>query len=44
MCTMSMPSALEGQKKISDHLELELWVVMSHQLGARNQTWVLGPV
>lgn len=41
MCTTSMPSALGGQKKILDPLEQELWVVVSHHVGAKNQTWVL---
>ena len=35
MCTMYMPGAYGGQKRVSDALELELQVVVSHE-------WVLG--
>lgn len=29
-----------GQKKASDTLELELWIVMTCYVGAGNKTWV----
>ena len=36
-----MLGALRGWKRVSDPLELELWVMVSHRVSGRNQTWVL---
>lgn len=41
LCTRFMPGAIEGQKRASDSLGLELGVVSSH-VGAGNLTQVLG--
>ena len=35
--TMCMPGAHTGQKRVSDPLELELQMSMSHHAGAENQ-------
>jgi hypothetical protein len=35
-----MPSAGGGQEKALDPLELELQIVVSHHMGAENQTWI----
>lgn len=40
MCTTRMAGAHEGQKSGSDLLELELWPVLSYQVGAGDQIWV----
>jgi hypothetical protein len=40
MCTISVPGAQRGQKKVSDALELELQVVVSYYVDSGNQTWV----
>lgn len=40
MCTMCVPSAQGGQK-LSDPLELELWMVVNHSGGVGNPNWVL---
>ena len=39
LCATCMPGAHGGQEK--DPLELELQMLVSHHVGARNQTWVL---
>lgn len=39
---MCIPRTLGGQKRASDPKELELWIVGSSHMGARNQTLVLG--
>ena len=39
--TTSMFSAVRGQKRASDRLELELQVVVNHNMGAGNGIWVL---
>lgn len=36
-----LPGALEGQRKDSEPLELELQIVMNHLVGAENLTWIL---
>jgi hypothetical protein len=36
MCVMTEPSAQGGQKRISDHLKLELQILVSHCVGAGN--------
>lgn len=38
VCTMYMPGALRGQKKVLDPLKLKLQMVMSQYVGAGNQT------
>jgi hypothetical protein len=38
---MHMPGAVGGQKRLSDPLELELWMVVKLCVGASNQTQVL---
>lgn len=38
MHTMFMPGALRGQKKEVDSLEMELWMALSHRVGAEKQT------
>lgn len=35
MCTMCVPGIFRGQKRVSD-LELELWMVVTHHVGAEN--------
>ena len=35
---MCVPGAHRGQKRASDPLELELWMVISNDVGAGNQT------
>jgi hypothetical protein len=37
-CTSCVPSAHWDQKRSLDPLELELYVVVSHHVGARDQT------
>lgn len=39
--TTYVPGAPRGQKRASNPLELELWVVVNHYVGAGNQTWVI---
>jgi hypothetical protein len=41
MHTMYMPGAFGDQKKALDTLALGLHMVMSHHVGAENETWVL---
>lgn len=41
MCTMCVPSAQGGQKKLSDPLKLELWKVVNHSVVVGNSNWVL---
>lgn len=41
LCTLCVPSALRGQEKVSDPLELELEVVVSCQLGGGIRTRIL---
>ena len=41
MYCVGVPGAHRGQKRASDPLELELQMVVSHQVGSRNGTWVL---
>ena len=36
LCTMCVPSALEGRKSLLDALELELQMAVSHCVGAGN--------
>lgn len=33
---MYVPVTCGGQKKVSDALELELWIIVSHHMDARN--------
>lgn len=40
VCATCLPSAHEGQKRVSDPLRLELQTVVRHQVGARNQNHV----
>lgn len=39
MCAMCVPGACRGQKRVSDPLELELQMVVSHNAGAGNRPW-----
>ena len=41
MCTTQMPTAPKDQTRASDSLRLELQMVISHYVGAGNQTRVL---
>lgn len=41
MCTAFMPGTGRGQKRALHPLVLELQVIVSLHVGARNQTWVL---
>lgn len=41
ICTMCVPGAIGGQKGSMDPLELELWMVVNHHVGAGNRTQVL---
>lgn len=41
MCTMCEPVAHRRQERASSLPELELWVIVSHHVGARNWTQVL---
>jgi hypothetical protein len=41
MCTICVPGALGSQKGEMDPLELELWMVVNHHVGAGNRTQVL---
>lgn len=36
MCTMYIPGACRGQKKVPDSLELELQTVVRYRVGSRN--------
>lgn len=36
LCIMFTPGTYSGQRSVSDSLELELQMVMSHYVGARN--------
>ena len=38
-CTCLAPE--EARRRLSDPLGLDLWMVVSHSVGSRNQTWVL---
>ena len=40
MHTTCVIGALKAKKKASDLLELELWMVVNHHVGAGNRTWV----
>ena len=40
ICTTFLLGAHGGQKRVLDSLEIELWVVINHCVGAGNQTWV----
>lgn len=42
VCTEYVLGALRTKKKASDLLELELWEVVNHCVGAGNRTWVPG--
>lgn len=41
LCTVLVPGAQEGQKRVSDPLELDLQKVVNHHVSAGKQTWVL---
>lgn len=41
MCTICMPDTYVDQKRALDSLKLELWVVVSPYMGARNQSQIL---
>lgn len=41
LCDMCLLGAHKGQSRMLDFLELELQVMMSRHVGAKNQTWVL---
>lgn len=41
MYTTYIPGARGAQKRVSESLDLELWVVVSYHEGARNRAWVL---
>lgn len=41
MCTMHIPGAHADEKVAPDPLELELPIVVSHYVEARNYVWVL---
>lgn len=41
MCTMCVPGACGGQRKVLDPPELELQVVVSHDIGAGDSTQIL---
>lgn len=41
MCTVCMPDTYVGQKRALNPLKLELWVVVSPHMGARNQSQIL---
>lgn len=36
LCTIYVPNALGGQKRVSDNPEVELQIVVSHHVGAGN--------
>lgn len=40
MCTICIPGASGGLRKVSDPLRFELWMIVNHYMGAGNQTWV----
>ena len=42
ICAPCVCNAYRGQKRASDPLKLELQTVLSHNVGAGNQTQVLG--
>lgn len=39
-CTILIPRASGGLRKVSDPLRFELWMIVSRYMGAGNQTWV----
>jgi hypothetical protein len=41
LCTICLPGAYGGRRKITGPLDLELQEFSSHHVGARNQTHVL---
>lgn len=41
MRIIHVPGAHRGQEKSSELLELELWMVVNHQVSAENWTWAL---
>lgn len=41
MCTTYVPGAIRDQKRDSDPMEMKLWIVLSHHVGALSQTLVL---
>lgn len=41
MCTTHIPGACRGQKRSSDSLELELWVVVNQHVGTESWVWNL---
>lgn len=41
LCTMCMPDTHRGQKRVSNPLELELWMVVNHHVGAGSQACIL---
>jgi hypothetical protein len=41
MCTVCVPATFRGQKRAPDVLQLELWMVVGCQGGAKNQTRIL---
>lgn len=40
-CTICVPSAHRSQKRVLGHLGLELWTVVSSNVGSRKQAQVL---
>lgn len=40
-CTLCMPVAWRSQKRVLDHLDLELQMIVNQYSGTRNQIWVL---
>lgn len=42
MCTICIPGAWSGHKRVLDHLELDLQIIISHYMGAQNETQVSG--
>lgn len=41
MCTVCVPDAYRGQKRVVDPLEIDLQMTVSYFVSARNQTQVL---
>ena len=41
MCVINVPGTFGDQKKITDPLNLEVWMVMSYHVDAGDQTQVL---
>lgn len=39
--SMCVPAACESQKRVSNALELQLWIVVSHHVGVGNRTQVV---